>query len=46
MPGHSNLKPDMMWDLVNFVLALPYQPELLRDVPAAAPAPPAAVARR
>lgn len=46
MPGHSNLKPDMMWDLVNFILALPYQPELLRDVPAAPAAAPAAVARR
>jgi len=27
----------VIWDVVNFVLALPYQPELLKD----APAPPA-----
>ncbi len=32
MPAHaSTLKPEQIWDLVNFVLALPYQPELLRD---------------
>jgi len=30
----------VIWDVVNFVLALPYQPELLKD----APAPPAAQA--
>ena len=32
----------VIWDLVNFVLALPYEPELLKD----APAPPAAQRRR
>lgn len=31
MPAHSSLKPEQIWDLVNFVLALPYQPELLID---------------
>jgi mono/diheme cytochrome c family protein len=35
MPAHlSTLKPEQIWDIVNFVLALPYQPELLRDRPA------------
>jgi mono/diheme cytochrome c family protein len=34
MPAHSSaLTPEQIWDLVNFILALPYQPELLRDVP-------------
>jgi hypothetical protein len=28
-PGFSD--PNKIWDLVNFVLALPYEPELLRD---------------
>jgi mono/diheme cytochrome c family protein len=45
MPAHdSALKPEQIWDLVNFVLALPYQPDLLTDGPAgtAAPAPAAA----
>jgi mono/diheme cytochrome c family protein len=46
MPAHTNLKPEMIWDLVNFLLALPYQPELLRDAPAAPAPAPAAVARR
>jgi mono/diheme cytochrome c family protein len=38
MPAHypSPLNEAKVWDLVNFVLALPYQPELLRDAPAAA----------
>ena len=32
MPAHeTTLKPDQIWDLVNFVLALPNRPELLRD---------------
>ena len=35
-PGPND--PAVIWDVVNFVLALPYQPELLKD----APAPPAA----
>lgn len=29
MPAHSFLQPEQIWDLVNFVLALPYQPDLL-----------------
>lgn len=37
-PGPND--PAVIWDVVNFVLALPYQPELLKD----APAPPAAEA--
>lgn len=32
MPAHeTTLKPDQIWDLVNFVLAIPSRPELLRD---------------
>jgi mono/diheme cytochrome c family protein len=39
--------PEQVWDLVNFVLALPYEPALLEDVAPPAAAPPArAVARR
>jgi mono/diheme cytochrome c family protein len=44
MPAHLGLiKPDQIWDLVNFVLALPYDPTLLKGAtlpgtPAAAPA--------
>lgn len=34
MPAHASLlKPEQIWDLVNFVLALPYQPDLLDDAP-------------
>jgi mono/diheme cytochrome c family protein len=38
MPAHypSPLNEAKVWDLVNFVLALPYDPALLRDVPPAA----------
>ena len=38
MPAHypSPLNEAKIWDLVNFVLALPYEPELLKDAPAAA----------
>jgi mono/diheme cytochrome c family protein len=38
MPAHypSPLNEAKVWDIVNFVLALPYEPELLRDAPAAA----------
>lgn len=32
MPAHSFLQPEQIWDLVNFVLALPYQPDLLDAV--------------
>ena len=40
MPAHypSPFDDQKMWDIVNFVLALPYEPELLTD----APPPPAA----
>jgi mono/diheme cytochrome c family protein len=49
MPAHAQLlKPEQIWDLVNFVLALPYDPTLLDDapesVPAAATAAPASTA--
>lgn len=31
MPAHSpTLKPNEIWDVVNFVLALPYEPDLLK----------------
>ncbi|MEO6807958.1 MAG: c-type cytochrome, partial [Isosphaeraceae bacterium] len=34
MPAHASvLKPEEIWDLVNFVLALPSHPELLEHVP-------------
>lgn len=42
MPSHASiLKPEQIWDVVNFVLALPYQPELLRHLPPAPATPPA-----
>lgn len=35
MPAHASLLPDeQLWDVVNFVLALPYEPDLLRDAEA------------
>ena len=35
MPAHyPTINEKQIWDLVNFVLALPYQPELLKDAPA------------
>jgi len=37
MPGHASINDKQVWDLVNFVLALPYEPELLRDAAPAAP---------
>jgi mono/diheme cytochrome c family protein len=48
MPAHypSPLDDKKVWDLVNFVLALPYEPELLRDAPPAPEAPPAITASR
>ena len=49
MPAHDqSLKPEEIWDLVNFVLTLPYEPELVRGnpPPAEAPAAPAKVAGR
>jgi mono/diheme cytochrome c family protein len=40
MPGHfPSIDDKQIWDLVNFVLALPYEPELLRDAPAVAASP-------
>jgi hypothetical protein len=48
MPAHNTaIKPEQIWDLVNFVLALPYDRDLLKDVPASfTPPPPPTVARR
>jgi mono/diheme cytochrome c family protein len=48
MPAHfpSPLDDKKVWDLVNFVLALPYEPELLRDAPPAPAAPAPVVASR
>jgi mono/diheme cytochrome c family protein len=49
MPAHQSiLSPEEIWDLVNFVLALPYEPGLLEGVkpPPTPPAPARAVARR
>ncbi len=45
MPAHypSPLDDKKVWDLVNFVLALPYEPELLKDAPKAPATTPAAV---
>jgi mono/diheme cytochrome c family protein len=35
MPAHSNLMTDaQVWDVVNFILALPYEPALLADAEA------------
>lgn len=50
MPAHeTTLKPAQIWDLVNFVLAVPSRPELLRDatepVRNDAPTPPQVVNR-
>jgi mono/diheme cytochrome c family protein len=47
MPAHypSPLDDKKVWDLVNFVLTLPYEPELLKDAPPA-PAAPALTAAR
>jgi mono/diheme cytochrome c family protein len=45
MPGHyPALNEKQIWDLVNFVLALPYEPELLANAPPVEPSP--AVASR
>ena len=40
MPAHNTLlKPEQIWDVVNFVLAVPYQSELLPEtMPATVPA--------
>ena len=47
MPAHypSPLDDKKVWDLVNFVLALPYEPELLKDVNPAPEAPALTAAR-
>ena len=44
MPAHypSPFDEKKMWDVVNFVLALPYEPDLLKD----APPPPPTASRR
>ncbi len=40
MPAHyPTINEQKIWDLVNFVLALPYQPELLTDASSTAAAP-------
>ena len=41
MPAHypSPFDEKKVWDVVNFVLALPYEPNLLKDAPAPPPAP-------
>jgi mono/diheme cytochrome c family protein len=46
MPAHypSPFDEKKMWDLVNFVLALPFEPELLKDAPPPPPATAPAVA--
>jgi mono/diheme cytochrome c family protein len=46
MPAHfpSPFDEKKMWDVVNFVLALPYEPDLLKDAPAPPPASGPAVA--
>jgi mono/diheme cytochrome c family protein len=48
MPAHypSPFDEKKMWDVVNFVLALPYEPELLKDAPAPPPSAPAVAAGR
>ncbi|HEV3166801.1 MAG TPA: cytochrome c, partial [Isosphaeraceae bacterium] len=49
MPGHaSSLPPEQIWDIVNFVLALPYDQELLRGATPPSTPPPklASVAQR
>jgi mono/diheme cytochrome c family protein len=46
MPAHYPQPFDekKIWDVVNFVLALPYEPELLRDAPPPAPSGPTVAA--
>ena len=49
MPAHyPTIEPERIWDLVNFVLELPYEPKLLEGatLPAAPPASAPKVARR
>lgn len=47
MPAHyPTIDHKQIWDLVNFVLALPYQPDLLKDAPPAQPVRAATVANR
>ena len=46
MPAHypSPFDEKKMWDIVNFVLALPYEPDLLKDVPPTPPSSPSVAA--
>jgi mono/diheme cytochrome c family protein len=47
MPAHyPTIDHKQIWDLVNFVLALPYQPDLLREAPATTGTAAPAVANR
>jgi mono/diheme cytochrome c family protein len=48
MPAHTpTIAPEQVWDLVNFVLALPYEPKLLEGATLPnTPPPPIAVTRR
>ena len=48
MPGHYPCRSNdkQVWDLVNFVLALPYEPELLERRPPGPPRPPQLAASR
>jgi hypothetical protein len=49
MPAHyPTIEPERIWDLVNFVLELPYEPKLLAGakLPSAPPATAPKVARR
>jgi mono/diheme cytochrome c family protein len=44
MAHYPTIEPEKIWDLVNFVLALPYEPDLLEGatLPGAVPTPPGA----
>ncbi|MBX6315780.1 MAG: cytochrome c, partial [Isosphaeraceae bacterium] len=49
MPAHSTnfaSEPERIWDIVNFVLALPYEKDLLKDAKPISATSPAAVATR
>ena len=45
MPAHyPTIKPEQIWDLVNFVLALPYEPSCSGDAAVRRPPPRGAAA--